>query len=340
MKAMIYNGPFDMGLKEIPIPAYSSNEVLLKVKAVGICGSDIHGFSGKTGRRVPGMVMGHEISGEIIAVGNSVTEIRIGEHIVVQPIISCGECICCKEGKTSICLYKKMVGVNMGVCGGLCEYLAIPEKNIFKINPNISYTTAALTEAIAVGESAARQAEIKRGDTVCIVGAGVIGISILYMALKKLPEKVLIIDNNKVKLDFAAGVGAIPVNFDIIDPVNAVLTQTDRIGADITIEAVGNSPAVKTAQYALRPGGTGIWIGNNHKEITLDMQDIVTKAKRIKGVYCYENRDFSNAINYLENNEKIAEKFVEKRCSLKEAPALFTALANGEITLFRGMVTM
>ncbi len=318
-----------MKVEEIPKPAVGPGEVLVKVRAVGICGSDVHGFSGETGRRTPDMVMGHEISGEIA---------DTGERVVVQPVIYCGRCKVCREGKTSICLHKKLIGVNTGLTGGLSEYISVPRTNIFPVNRDIPFPEACLVEPLAVGFSAVRQASIEPGDTVFIAGAGMIGLAILLSVMEKKPCRVFVSDNNPRKLRIAENFGGTPIDFSRVDPSAAVMAQTEGMGADVSFEAVGLSASVRSAQYATRPGGRVVWVGNAQKMVEVDMQDIVVKAKSITGIYCYTDEDFAETVNLLKKN--CGRHLVEKQVLLEDAPEVYAQLARGEIDLLRGVVVL
>jgi len=340
MKALIYKDPYHFKMDEIEEPVIVPGAVKIKIHSVGACGSDVHGFAGKTGRRYSGMVMGHEISGEVTDIGEGVTGFSIGQHVVVQPIIYCGECIVCREGKTSICLNKKMVGINMDTVGGLSEYIIIPAKNVFPIAPVVPYETAILVEPFAVGAGAIANSGIREGDSIAIVGAGMIGLTILLMALERKPSQIFIIDMNERKLETAEKMGAIPINFTKTDPIEEIHRLTQGIGVDVGIEAVGLPASVKTAVSVVRPGGTVVWIGNSAPEVVVNMQDVVVKAKKIQGVYCYNDGNFQQAISFVENNcEKIAF-FVEETVDLENAETLFTDIAKGKKDYFRAVVNI
>jgi L-iditol 2-dehydrogenase len=338
MKALVYEGPFRMRPREIPDPAPGPGDVVVKVRAVGICGSDIHGFSGESGRRSPGMVMGHEIAGEVFAFGRDAHDLEIGRHVAVQPIISCGKCAVCREGKTSICLNKKMIGVNMGLTGGLSEYVAVPRGNVFSIARDIPFPLACLAEPLTVGLSAVKKSLLREGESVFIAGAGVIGLSILLMARNRRPHNIFISDNNDRKLGFAAGFGGTPVNFAQDDPVKKVMAGTDGLGADIAYEAVGLSASVRTALAATRPGGRIIWVGNAQQTVEVDMQDVVVKAKNITGVYCYTNDDFAEGVRWLEKNISTAQTFVEKCVAFDAAGDFYMQLAKRQAEVLRAVV--
>jgi L-iditol 2-dehydrogenase len=338
MKALVYHGPFDMRLEEIERPEPGPLDVLIKVKAVGICGSDIHGYSGKTGRRSPGMVMGHEFCGAVEALGSSVKRFKIGQKVVVQPIIFCGKCEMCLSGNTSICPSKKFIGVDMGKVGGLSEYIAVPQNNVFCVPESLPYSLACLVEPFAVGVSAGRKADIQKGQSVAIVGAGVIGLIIVLMVRQKSPSKIFIIDKNVRKLELAQRLGGIAINFTKENAIERILHDTNQKGADISIEAVGTSESVKTAMYAIKNGGRVIWVGNSQKNIDLNMQDVVVKGKSIQGIYCYSNDDFKKAIEFIDQNREIASEFVEEQVVPEYAPDLFGKLAKEELEVLRGIV--
>ena len=338
-RALIFQGPYAMSLGEIEMPAVGPDDVLIRVRAVGICGSDIHGFSGKTGRRAPGMVMGHEIAGEVGEVGAAVRGTAVGQRVAVQPILFCGHCRLCREGRTSLCLNKRMLGVNMGTVGGLSDYVAVPATNVFAFAATVPFAVGSLAEPLAVGESAAAAAGIRAGETVAIVGAGMICLAILLAVKERQPARIFVVDSIDRRLALAAGLGAVPVNFRDTAAVARIRQKTGGHGADATIEAVGASASVATAQQVARDGGRIVLIGNSAKMVEVDMQDIVVRGKSIQGVYCYTNDDFARAVRYLEANEARVAGFVEKEVPPHEAPATFTKLARGELELLRAVVT-
>lgn len=340
MKALVYKKPYGMAVEDIPFPTGRPGEVIVKVRAVGICGSDIHGFSGETGRRYPGMVMGHEISGEVYETGEYVIGFRKGQKVVVQPIIYCGTCGMCRIGETSVCLNKRMVGVNMDQVGGLSEFIAVPAKNVFVMPGDMPFPHGALVEPFAVGVGAVRKSALKEGDTVVIVGSGVIGLTVLVSVLREKPDTVFMVDKVQRKLGIAKEMGAVPIDYSTQDPVRAVLSQTGKKGADIAFEAVGVTASVQTAMAVTKTGGSVVWVGNSQRMIEVDMQDAVVRQKAIRGVYCYNDEDFRKAIDVVGENPELSVHFVEREVGLEDAAALFEKLAKKEEEIFRGVVAM
>jgi len=340
MKALVYKGPYRMDLEDIPEPDPEPDEVVVKVRAVGMCGSDIHGFSGKTGRRYPGMVMGHEIAGEVYRTGENAGRFRKGRRVVVQPVVYCGICEMCRIKETSVCLNKRMVGVNMDLVGGLSEYIAVPQRNVFPLPETMPFTHGVLVEPFGVGVGAVRKSAIKKGDSVVIVGSGVIGLTILVAVLKKSPKVVYMVDMVKRKLDIAEEIGAVPVDLSVNDPVEMVLTETGGNGVDIAFEAVGITSSVQTAMAVTKTGGSVVWVGNAQRMIELDMQDAVVRQKAIQGVYCYNDEDFGNSIDIVAKDPRLAARFIEKEVLFEEATVHFERVAKGEEELLRGVIVI
>ena len=338
MKALVFHGAHELRLEELPMPLPAADEALVKVKAVGICGSDIHGYAGKTGRRAPGMVMGHEFCGVVEKAAWNSSRFKAGQPVVIQPILFCGKCPICRKGLTSICPNKRFIGVDMGTVGGLAEYIAVPERNLFPLPIDLPFELGAITEAFAVGSGAARNSEIKAGDTVAIVGCGVIGLTILLMTKAYFPAKIFIIDNNPERLKIAADLGAEPVNFSKEKPEDVISSATGGLGTDISIEAVGCSPSVATAIKVVRNGGRIVWVGNSQKIIDVDMQDIVVHGKHIVGMYCYNDDDFGMAMEFISCNPEIAARFAEEKVSMADAPEMFRQLASGSKQPLRTVV--
>lgn len=328
MKALIFTSPWEMSPDEIPEPVPAPNEAIVRVKAVGICGSDVHGYTGSTGRRTPGMVMGHEFCG-VVETGR-----YAGKKVAVQPILVCRKCEYCRGGMQSVCPSKKFIGVDMGTRGALSERVSVPEENLFPMPDDMPFESGALTEPFAVGAGAVRNAEVKAGDHVVIVGAGVIGLAVLHMLRGHNPGKVFIVDNNVERLALAESFGAIPVDFSKIDPVSVAGNS------DVSIEAVGMTAAVSTALNVLKPGGLCVWIGNSQKIIEVNMQDVVVKAKRITGTYCYNDSDFAAALEFIHANPAVARRFAEEKCSFEEAPAVFHDLASRKRAPLRAVVML
>lgn len=162
MKGLVYTGPENVVIKQIDDLKVQPGEVLIKVKAAGICGSDVHGYLGTTGRRIAPMIMGHEFAGYVSEIGEDVRSLKKGERVTVQPLIFCGKCNYCMQGLTNLCTSKKTFGV-MDLNGSMAKYISVPEYLIYRLQESVSYTHAAIMELLAVAYSAVRHAPEIRG---------------------------------------------------------------------------------------------------------------------------------------------------------------------------------
>ncbi|MBN2238806.1 MAG: galactitol-1-phosphate 5-dehydrogenase [Dehalococcoidales bacterium] len=326
MKALRYLGPGQLAVQEVPDPVMSDNDVLVKVMACGICGSDVHGYLGLTGRRTEPMTMGHEFSGQIVKTGTLVTSFKEGDKVIVQPMNFCGTCVNCLQGNTNMCLNSKLFGV-MAVDGAMAEYLAVPEKLLFKLPEACSYEVGAMTEPFAVAHGAVKKVGSLTGKTVLIVGMGTIGQCLLQLVKLQSPKLIIVSDLSDNRLKIARELGAdAAINPGKENYLEAVKRLTGGDMVDVSIEAVGIGVTVNQAIKSLKRMGTALWVGNSAREIEIDMQEIVTSALKIVGTYIYTHTEFGEVIDIMGTGNPSAEKLVSKVVSLDEAPDAFRML--------------
>lgn len=323
MKALVYQGPKELALIEREIPAPGEGEVLLEVKACGICGSDIHGYLGITGRRLPGIAMGHEFSAVVTKLGKNVTNHHTGERVIVQPIDSCGHCFYCKEGNNNLCPDRKLMGV-MEVQGAMAEYISVPEKLLVPMADSCSFERGALAEPFAVAYAAVNKVQDYSGKKVLVIGAGMIGICILEMLKLKRPAKIVVSDLSDARLKRAKQIGA----DEVINPKRqafgrTVAKLTDGALFDVSIEAVGVSAAANQSIQALRKNGLSIWTGVSQHEITLDMHEVVTCQRTIAGSMNYTQEEFRETVRLLESGRLDTDGLITRRVALEQAAQLF-----------------
>jgi len=338
MKALTYFGPNDIRIVEVKNPKVNRDDILIKVKATGICGSDYHGYLGITGRKIPPMIMGHEFSGVVSKMGSNVKNYKIGDRVTVQPIIFCGECEFCAEGLTNICPNRKTLGV-MDVNGSMAEYISVPQKNVYKLPDSISFLQATLIEPLAVSYSAVKKVDIK-GENIFIAGAGAIGLLILQIIKSSEPEKVFISDLSDHRLCLAKKIGAdFTINPNHINLEDFVFKETNRHGVDLSFEAVGTTPTVEQSMIILKNGGISVWVGNSDKTINLDMQNVVTRELKIIGTYTYTHKEFGNTIKLLSEVPLDINSLISKVVTLDEGPDAFKQLGEGDLDLIRVIIT-
>ncbi len=331
MKALIYQGPMTMTLEQVPDPTPQEDEILIKVQNVGICGSDVHGYIGKTGRRKPPMTMGHEFSGVVVEVGSKVAGFGAEDEVIVSPIQACGECPNCKVGLTNICTTRHVLGVD--IAGAFADYLVVKESMVYEKPANITWQQAAMVEPLSVGLHAVEITPMKLMSSVAIVGVGTIGLVTLLAARLKGAGKIIVTDMSEHRLELARKLGAdVAINVSETDPVEAVKAETHGLGADVTFEAVGYAPTVQQAIAITRTGGNTTWIGNSAQMIELNMQEIVTRELTVRGTYGF-NTEFPRAIEAIASGAINVTPLIELVAPLEEGPELIDKLAKHELDL-------
>ncbi|MDO8685268.1 MAG: alcohol dehydrogenase catalytic domain-containing protein, partial [Clostridiales bacterium] len=328
MKSLVYYGSEEIRITDTIKPEPKQEEALIKVKSVGICGSDVHGYSGKTGRRIPPMIMGHEFSGIVSDIGNKVKRFKIGDRVVVHPVNYCGTCEQCKAGLINICPKRSFLGV-MDINGAMAEYVCACEKQIFRLPDNLSFTQGAMVEPLAVAHRAVEKAGNIELNDILVVGAGTIGLLVVKILKSRNPGKIIVSDLSDYRLGIAEKSGAdIVINPTRTKVGDVIACATNGRGVDIAFEAVGASVTVQSALGALKNSGTCIWIGNSAKMINIDMQEVVIRELRIYGIHIYTGEDFAQAIRLLADGVVDINPVVSKCITLEEAPGFFKLLAN------------
>lgn len=329
MKALVYEGPWQMPLRQLDEPKPAPDEMVIEVRAVGICGSDVHGFKGTTGRRKPPIVMGHEFSGVVSSVGEEVSRFQLGDRVVAQPLVSCGECANCRVGLRNICYNRSGLGMNMN--GAYAEQVRVREEMVYALPPGMTWEEGAMVEPLAVAMRAVNLTPMKLMDTLVVVGAGTIGLLVLLAAKMAGAGKVIVTDVSARRLSVAERLGA-DMTIDVTqqDPVEVVHAGTGGQGADAVIEAVGLAPTVKQSLSVVRAGGHITWIGNSQPEVELNMQQVVTRELTIKGAYGF-NDEFPRAIEVIRTGKLPVTSLIEQVADLEEGPQLFHDLASGSL---------
>lgn len=284
--------------KELCSP--EKNEVLIKIKAAGICGTDIHGYTGTHPFIKPPRIMGHELAGEVQDVGPAVKGLKNGDRVVVDPVISCGSCYACLKGRNNICSTVKCLGVHMD--GGFCNYIKIAESNVYKFSDNIPWEHAALIEPFSIACQVCERSEVKPGEKAAIIGAGPIGICILQ-AFKRIGADVLIADIIDSRLNLAEKLGASrTVNVKKESLVDAVLDFTGGDGASLVIEAVGNHVLLENSFEFVSPGARLVVLGFNQEPSKIPEIEITKKELEIRGSRLNSHK-FPEVIKWFEKKE-------------------------------------
>ncbi len=341
MKALMYQGSKRLEVIDVPRPIPKKGELLLKIKACGICGSDVHGYLGITGRRLEPMIMGHEFAAEVAELGEDTSlGFKVGDRVAIQPCVSCWQCDKCKEGYNNVCEHRNFMGA-LDYNGAMTEYMCVPERQAYKLPNDISYSEGALIEALAVAYSAVKKAGNLEGKNVVIIGGGAIGQLVLMCAKVQKPKKIILSDLSDFRLSTARKLGAdATINPSIGDFTQEVRKAFNGEKADVAFEAVGAGPTVSQALTSLKSQGICVWIGNSAKTIEVNMQQIVTGELKIFGSYLYTHVEFGETIDFIHNNKLDLSSIISKELSLDEAPKMFEELTTQTEQYLKCIITM
>ncbi|MEA2575795.1 MAG: hypothetical protein QOH93_3093 [Chloroflexia bacterium] len=341
MQALVYHGPHEMRpeMVERP-PAPGAGEVLVRVKAVGVCGSDVHGYTGISGRRTPGMVMGHEFAGIVAEAGEGVDSLQLGERVTVNPLRYCGDCDSCRVGKEQICRNRRTIGVNMGKMGGFAEYVVAPASNCVPIAASVTFAEGMMAEPLAVGLHAARVAAPEARQPVLVLGGGAIGLCVLLACLEMDAQPVYVTDVVPHKLEMIARLGGNPLDGNNINLAALARATTSGAGFPTIIDAVADSSTIKQALPALAPGGTLVLVGLAKPQAEFALYDLVTQERSMKGSYAFSADEFWEAAEWINQGRVDVRPLLEATCTLEEATDMFKRKAAGEIDAVKIVVEL
>ncbi len=337
MKALLLTAYKNLQIAELPTPSPGPGEVLLRVAACGICGSDVHGYDGSSGRRIPPVVMGHEAAGRVVAAAEGVTGFAAGDRVTLDSTVFCGECVHCRRGEINLCDSRQVLGVSCGDyrrAGAFAEFVAVPARILHHLPPNLPFEEAAMLEAAAVAIHAVSLAPLAAGDTALVVGAGTIGLLCLQALRAAGCSRVLIADVDSTRLQLAASFGGTPVFSADSNTAAQVLAFTNGRGADVVLEAVGLDATVSDSVDSVRKGGTVVLVGNITPEVRLPLQKIVTRQIRLQGS-CASSGEYPRAIELMASGAINVKPFISAVAPLEEGPVWFERLYAREPNLMK-----
>jgi L-iditol 2-dehydrogenase len=332
MKALVWLGPADMQMLDVPLPTLAPGEVLIETSAVGICGSELSGYLGKNSLRRPPLVMGHEAAGRIVKIGDETMLAdgapgQVGMRVTFNPLIVCGTCDRCRVGLTNLCRQRQLVGAHRP--GAFAPFVAIPAAQCWLVPETLSDVTASLAEPLACAVRAVSLARVSRGDSLLILGAGPIGLFCLAVARSLGIEKIIVSDMLPARLAVAQQWGASAVlNARATDVVQSVQDACSG-GATAVIDAVGATTTRAQAVQAVVPGGRVVFIGLHDEESPLATNYLIRQEITVTGCFAYNYQDFAHAFILLKAGIIRPEAdWLEER-PLAEGAAAFAELVNG-----------
>jgi L-iditol 2-dehydrogenase len=284
MKALVLKEYNHLVYEDVPEPQIAPDEVLVQVKACGICGSDVHGVDGSTGRRIPPIIMGHEAAGVIADVGSEVSAWRKGDRVTFDIAIYCGGCYFCRRGLVNLCDNRRILGVStpeFRMHGAYAEYVAVPQQVLYRLPEALSFERAAMMEPVSVAAHAIERTPISLHDTAVVVGSGMIGLLIVQFLKMAGCGQIIAVDLEQDRLDMACSLGAdvglksgVDAEYPKGDVPGEVRRRTGNRGADIAFEVVGFTPTVQMAVASLRKGGSLTLVGNLSPTVELPLQAV------------------------------------------------------------------
>jgi len=324
---------------EVPDPEIvSADDIIVKVKAVSICGSDVHGFDGSTGRRKPPIIMGHEAAGEVVATGAAVKKFRAGDRITFDSTIYCGECFFCRSGQVNLCDKRMVIGVSCDEYrrhGAFAEYLSVPERVCYHLPPGLGWEAAAVTEPAGVAAHAFRITPVGLNDSVAIVGAGLIGLLLLDVLKASVPGKIIALDTDPSRREAALSRGADSALDPADSSLNAsILELTCGRGVDRVFEAVGATAPIKTAVSITRKGGSVTLIGNVSPSVEIPLQSVVSRQISLIGS-CAISGEYPIVLDLMSRKKIDVESIISKIAPLSEGQIWFDKLYNMEDKLLK-----
>lgn len=338
MKALVLKAYKQMEITDLPEPQAGPGEVLIRVRACGICGSDVHGFDGSTGRRIPPIVMGHEAAGVVAQAGSEVDRFKAGDRVTFDSTIYCGDCFFCRRGDLNLCDRRRVLGVSCGDYrqhGAFAEYVAVPERIVHSLPERFSLEHACLIEPVSIAFHAVDRARIDLGATAVVIGAGMIGLAVIQALRLAGCGRIFAADLDERRLELARQLGADetcnPQNGDL---TTAVKQATDGRGADVAVEAVGATAPVNLAVNCLRKGGTLTLIGNVAPKIEFPLQLAVTRELTVLGS-CASRGDYPACISMMSRGLVQVAPLISASAPLAEGPQWFDRLYRQEPGLMK-----
>jgi L-iditol 2-dehydrogenase len=338
MRALLLSQYNQLDVADLPAPAPGDQEILVRVAACGICGSDVHGYDGTSGRRIPPIIMGHEAAGVVESVGAGVRGFKAGDRITFDSTVYCGECEFCLLGDVNLCNNRQVVGVSCGDyrrAGAFAEYVVVPDKICYHLPDGLAFEEAAMLEAVAVALHAVRVSEMKGGEKALVIGAGMIGLLTLQAAKALGAAEVMIADIDATRLERARKLGAteaLLLSGDAL--VKEVLGRTGGQGVDLVLEAVGREETIAASIASVRKGGTVTLIGNITPQVKIPLQAVVSRQIRLQGS-CASAGEYPQAMELMAAGKIKVKPLITAVAPLADGPQWFARLHAGEPNLMK-----
>ena len=339
---MMLTEPKKLEIQDSPIPSFGKDEVLIRVKACGICGSDVHGYDGSSGRRIPPLIMGHEAAGLIEECGSEVSGFSKGDRVTFDSTVYCGKCSYCKKGQVNLCDNRMVLGVSCEDYrrhGAFAEFVTVPSHIIYKLPDTFPFEHAAMIEAVSVAVHAVGRISFDSGDKSLVVGAGMIGLLLIQSIRSAGCSEIIAVDMDNDRLNLAKKLGATQViNSQEVDALSFILNETEGQGVDKSFEVVGATPTVQLSIHAVRKGGSVVMVGNLAPEVELPLQSVVTREISLFGT-CASAGEYPKCIELMADGSIQVDPLISAKVALEEGPEWFDRLYGREPGLMKVILT-
>ncbi len=339
MKALILRKYTYLVYEDVTEPTIGEKDVLVRVKACGICGSDVHGMDGSSGRRLPPIIMGHEASGVVEKLGSRITDIKIGARVAIDSTLYCGECSYCFQGLHNLCDNRRVIGVSCDEYtqnGAFADYVAVPARGVYPLPDDLSFEKATMVEPVSIAVHAVNLTPFMLNDNAVVVGSGIIGLLIIQALRAAGCGRLIAVDIDENKLSFARDLGADNVfQADKPNLVNEILQLTRGKGADIVFDAVGRSAATMLALECVKKGGSLTLIGNLDASINLALQKVVTRQITLRGSCASSSFEYPECLAMISRGTIDVDRLISSVAPLKDGSDWFKRLYQAEEGLMK-----
>jgi threonine dehydrogenase-like Zn-dependent dehydrogenase len=338
MRALVFRGPWDIAVEERPDPEFGAGDVLVEIVATGICGSDLHGYTGENGRRFPGQVMGHETVGRIRDLGDRAgaqlsetgTPSAPGTLVTIEPVLACGSCQACRSGNDHRCAKRRIIGVEPSISSAFADLMAVPAANVVALPDSMPAEYGALVEPLAVGRHAAVRGKCGPGDAVFVVGGGPIGQASALAARRLGADSVVVSEPDARRRALLEDIGLPAVDPTAGRPIAEAVSEVLGRPATLALDAVGSGRSLADALQATDMGASVVLVGMQEPQVSLQAYAISIEERSIVGSYCYPAQDFRDTAEWVATAPAELGRLIEGRVGWDGAPDAFRALAKGE----------
>ncbi|HLP07761.1 MAG TPA: zinc-binding alcohol dehydrogenase family protein [Opitutaceae bacterium] len=341
MKTIVLEQPGRLVAATTPAPsAPQTGEALVRVHRIGICGTDIHAYGGRQPFFTYPRILGHELGVEVIAVGSGVDNVRPGDRCAVEPYLNCGRCIACRRGKSNCCSDIRVLGVH--VDGGMREQFVLPAAKLH-VSTKLSFDQLALVETLGIGAHAVQRAALEPGETVAVIGAGPIGLTVIQFALAA-GARVLVLDVNPTRLAFCRdhlGIAAEAIiDTRTADPIARLRELTDGDMPTAVLDATGNPGSMAAAFRFPAHGGRLVFVGLFPGDLTFNDPEFHRRELTLLGSRNSRPEDFRRIIELVEAGRVDTTPWITHRVLFDELPSAFPVLTKPETGVLKAMVEL